>query len=346
MTSQSEFDDKLRADYLQEAKELLADTESCFLLLEKDTGNRELIDRIFRMIHTIKGSGSIVGFDSFTRFAHQFESLLTLIRAGTLAIDSAIMDLMFESNDKLKDWVRELEHDYTYELDTNATVAKLSVYVAGTAPKKETNSTPSFGFFDDEPAAAAEVPKQSTLPCVLLVDDEDDILDLYENYLEGMPIRTTRALDGQEAIAVLEKIVADMIILDLKMPNMNGMELLSYVRKKFPDIPVIFVSGYSERSDIINMLNMGAFAFIGKPVAREQFLNEVRNGLRERATRQQVLKLTQLNFMAFLALAKVSHARDPKQRQQCEARLKIILDEIVELQNDILEAKYPHLVHG
>ncbi len=346
MTSQSEFDDKLRADYLQEAKELLGDAESCFLLLEKDHGNRELIDRIFRMIHTIKGSGSIVGFDSFTRFAHQFESLLTLIRAGTLAIDSAIMDLMFESNDKLKDWVRELEHDYTYELDTTATVAKLSVYVSGMPPKKENSSAPAFGFFDDEPAAAAEVPKQDTLPCVLLVDDEVDILDLYEMYLEGMPVRTARSLDGQEAVAVLDRIVVDMIVLDLKMPNMNGMELLSYVRKKFPDIPVIFVSGYSERNDIVNMLNMGAFAFLAKPISREQFLNEVRNGLRERATRHQVLKLTQLNFMAFLALSKLSHARDPKERQQSEARMKSILDEIIELQNSILEAKYPHLVQG
>lgn len=346
MTSQSEFDDKLRADYLQEAKELLADTESCFLLLEKDTSNRELIDRIFRMIHTVKGSGSIVGFDSFTRFAHQFESLLTLIRAGTLTIDNAIMDLMFEANDQLKDWLRDLEHDFSFELDTAATVAKLSAYVAGTPPKKEGSSGPAFGFFEDDATAAAEVPKLENLPCVLLVDDEADILDLYENYLEGMPVRTARALDGQEAIAVLDKILADMIILDLKMPNMNGMELLSYVRKKFPDMPVIFVSGFSERGDIINMLNMGAFAFLAKPVPREQFLNEVRNGLRERAMRQQVLKLTQLNFMAFLTLAKVSHARDPKERQQSEARMKSILDEIVELQNNILEAKYPHLVQG
>lgn len=340
MTSQSEFDDKLRSDYLQEAKDLLADTESCFLLLEKDNGNRELIDRIFRMIHTVKGSGSIVGFESFTRFAHQFENLLSLIRAGTLAIDSSIMDLMFEANDQLKEWLRELEQDYTFELDTTATVARLSVYTAGNLAKTPTQAGPAFGFFDDEPVQA---PADGNQPSVLLVDDEAEILDLYEGYLELMPVRILRAQDGDEAVAILDQTLPDVIVLDLKMPNMNGIELLSHVRRKFPDIPVIFVSGYSDRSDIINMLNMGAFAFMAKPVPREQFLNEVRNGLRERATRQQVLKLTQLNFMAFLTLAKVSHARDAKERQQNEAKMKSILDEIVELQNSILEAKFPHL---
>lgn len=342
MTSQSDFDDKLRADYVQEAKDLLADTESCFLLLEKDKGNRELIDRIFRMVHTVKGSGSIVGFESFTRFAHQFENLLALIRAGTLQIDGAIMDLMFEANDQLKDWLRELEQDYSFELDTTATVAKLTVYTSGHTPKTPASSGPAFGFFDDEPVPALI---DGNLPCVLLVDDEADILDLYESYLEGMAVRTLRALDGDEAVAILNHTVPDVMVLDLRMPNMNGMEFLGYARKKVPDVPVIFVSGYSDRSDIINMLNMGAFAFVSKPVPREQFLNEVRNGLRERTTRQQILRLTQLNFMAFLALAKVSHAREAKDRQQSEAKMKHILDEIVDLQNSILEAKYPHLKH-
>jgi CheY-like chemotaxis protein/HPt (histidine-containing phosphotransfer) domain-containing protein len=342
MTSQSDFDDKLRADYVQEAKDLLADIESSFLLLEKDQGNRELIDRIFRMVHTVKGSGSIVGFDSFTRFAHQFENLLSLIRAGTLNIDVAIMDLMFDANDQLKDWLLGLEHDYTFELDTTATVAKLSAYTSVHASKPPTASGPAFGFFEDEPAPISD---RGALPCVLLVDDEADILDLYESYLEGMAVRSLRAMDGAEAVAVLNHTVPDVMVFDLRMPNMNGMELLSYTRKKAPDVPVIFVSGYSDRSDIINMLNMGAFAFVAKPVPREQFLNEIRNGLRERATRQQILKLTQLNFMAFLTLAKASHARGAGERQQSEAKMKHILDEIVELQNSILEAKYPHLKH-
>jgi DNA-binding response OmpR family regulator/HPt (histidine-containing phosphotransfer) domain-containing protein len=339
MTSQSEFDDKLRADYVQEARELLADAEICFVQLERDKANKDLIDRIFRMIHTVKGSGSIVGFDSFTRFAHQFEGLLAQIRAGSLTVDDKIMNLMFECNDVLKDWLNALQDDYSVEWDTSATVSKLAVYSASQPPKVV--ATPAFGFFEDEPAVFTP---ESRMVTVLLVDDEADILDLYENFLEGMPIRTLRALDGREAVEVLDKQVPDLMVFDLKMPNMNGMELLGYVRKKFPEIPVIFVSGYSDRGDIISMLNMGAFAFLGKPVAREQFLNEVRNGLRERATRQEVLKLTQLNFMAFLTLAKITHSRDAAQKKENEAKMKSILDEIVQLQNSILEAKYDRLV--
>jgi DNA-binding response OmpR family regulator/HPt (histidine-containing phosphotransfer) domain-containing protein len=339
MTSQNEFDDKLRTDYIQEAKELIADAEICFVQLERDKGNKDLIDSIFRMIHTVKGSGSIVGFDSFTRFAHQFEGLLAQIRAGTLVIDDKIMNLMFESNDVLKNWLNALLDDYYVEWDTSATANRLAAYSDSQLPK--VTPAPAFGFFEDEPAAFTPETRMAT---VLLVDDEADILDLYENFLEGMPIRKLRALDGREAVVILEKEVPDLMVFDLRMPNMNGMELLAHVRKKFPDIPIIFVSGYSNRADIISMLNMGAFAFLGKPLTREQFLNEVRNGLRQRATRQDVLKLTQLNFLAFLTLAKMTHSREPAQKKENELKMKAILDDIVHIQNSILEAKYDQLV--
>jgi len=339
MKRQSEFDDKLRADYVQEAKELLADAESCCLLLEKDQGNRDLTDRIFRMIHTVKGIGSLAAFDSFTRFAHKFEGLLSQICAGTLAINSAIIELMFEANDVLRDWLNALEQDYSQEWDTSATVSKLALYATSQSPKAAADK--SLGFFDDLPASLI---RETRRFAVLLVDDDADILELYENYLEGMPISTLRALDGREALAILNKQVPDLMVFDLRMPNMGGIELLGYVRKKFPDIPVIFVSGFSDRADIISMLNMGAFAFLNKPVKREQFLNEVRNGLRDRTTRQNVLKLTQLNFMAFLTLAKISHSRDPAQKSENEAKMKSILDDIVVLQNSILEVKFSDLL--
>jgi len=342
MSSQSDFEHKLRLDYLQEAKDLLADAEACFLKLEKDNGNRELIDRIFRMIHTVKGSGSIVGFDSFTHFAHQFENLLAVIRAGKLTVDAKIMELMLESNDRLKDWLGELEQDHGFELDIAGTVARLAVYTADRepAPKNPVSIGPGFGFFDDVPDVSALAGQ----PIILLVDDEADILELYESYLKDMPVQTIRATDGNEALVSINRQLPDLIILDLKMPNMNGMEFFVHARKKAPDVPVIFVSAFSDRSDIILMLNQGAFAFMNKPVTREVFLGEVRHGLRERAMRMQVLKLTQLNFMAFLTLAKISHSRVADERQKAEIKMKQILDEIVDLQNSILEAKYPQLI--
>lgn len=342
MDSQSDFEHKLRLDYLQEAKELLADAEACFLKLEHDNKNSELIDRIFRMIHTVKGSGSIVGFNNFTRFAHQFENLLALIRTGKLTIDAAIMDLMLEANDRLKDWLGELEKDHSFELDAADTIAKLAAYTANGEPQAKTpvHNVPAFGFFDELPEASAHAGQ----PMILLVDDEPDILDLYEGFLEGMPVQTVKALEGAEALAIINSQLPAIIVLDLKMPKMNGMEFFVQARKKLADVPVIFVSGYSDRADIINMLNQGAFAFLNKPVNREVFLAEVRHALRERAMRLQLLKLTQLNFMAFLTLAKISHSRVADERQRAEIKMKQILDELVDLQNSILEAKYPQLL--
>lgn len=78
---------------------------------------------------------------------------------------------------------------------------------------------------------------------VLIVDDEEPLRFLGKSVLESQGYEVLCAADGFEALAALKKSLPDMIISDLRMPNMNGFEFLSVVRQRFPAIPVVVISG-------------------------------------------------------------------------------------------------------
>ena len=78
---------------------------------------------------------------------------------------------------------------------------------------------------------------------ILIVDDEPSLRDLGKMLLEAQGYEVLCAEDGFEGLAALKQSLPDIIISDLRMPNMNGFEFLSVVRRRFPAIPVVVISG-------------------------------------------------------------------------------------------------------
>jgi two-component system chemotaxis sensor kinase CheA len=74
------------ASYRQEALDLLGDIDVATLELEKDESNQELVNRLFRAFHTIKGSGAMFGFDEVASFAHHVETTLDCVRSGRVRV--------------------------------------------------------------------------------------------------------------------------------------------------------------------------------------------------------------------------------------------------------------------
>ncbi|MBL8995105.1 MAG: chemotaxis protein CheA [Spirochaetia bacterium] len=94
---------KLRETFRIEAADLLRGMESQLLDLEKNPGDLELVDRIFRALHTIKGSGAMFGFDRISQFAHEFESIFDRLRKGQLLASREIVDLTLAGRDHLEE---------------------------------------------------------------------------------------------------------------------------------------------------------------------------------------------------------------------------------------------------
>jgi CheY-like chemotaxis protein len=105
---------------------------------------------------------------------------------------------------------------------------------------------------------------------ILIVDDDPDLREVGQLLLESQGYEVLAASDGFEALLALRRSMPDIIISDLSMPNMNGFELLSVVRRRFPMIPVIVVSG--EFSDLSLPESVLADAFFPKGQYRPEAL--------------------------------------------------------------------------
>ncbi|MCM8792661.1 MAG: response regulator [Candidatus Omnitrophica bacterium] len=117
---------------------------------------------------------------------------------------------------------------------------------------------------------------------ILVVDDEEIITKTISNLLKREGYVTEVAETGLQAIEKVKKANFDLIVVDIRMPNMNGLEFIHYIKKylksnKKPDIPVIFITGYADSDGHIKAEKFGKVIF--KPFDMKEFLAEVARSL-------------------------------------------------------------------
>src|SRR5579863_5138799 len=105
--SVAENADQFKQSFREEAREILIDLESALLELNENRADAELIGRVFRALHTIKGSGSMFGFEELAAFTHNLETAFDQVRNGKLAIDSELIDLTLAALDQIRAMVEE-----------------------------------------------------------------------------------------------------------------------------------------------------------------------------------------------------------------------------------------------
>lgn len=100
---------------------------------------------------------------------------------------------------------------------------------------------------------------------ILVVDDEDALRTVLsaELHSEGYDVGT--AADGMEALAELQKAAYDLVLLDIKMPNMNGFEVLKVIKEKYAGTKVIMLTGFADLKNAIESKKLGAEDFVSKP---------------------------------------------------------------------------------
>jgi two-component system chemotaxis sensor kinase CheA len=101
--------DQFKESFREEAREVLVDLEAALLELNEDRGNEELVGRVFRALHTIKGSGSMFGFEDLAAFTHNLETAFDEVRNGRLEIGSELIDLTLSALDQIRAMLEERE---------------------------------------------------------------------------------------------------------------------------------------------------------------------------------------------------------------------------------------------
>ena len=111
---------------------------------------------------------------------------------------------------------------------------------------------------------------------VLVVDDSPESLSMINMALDEVGIAVLIALNGQQAMNVLDHVTPDIVLLDAIMPVMDGFECARKVRKKLPLTPIIFMTGLSEVEHIVKAFDAGANDYIVKPIRPEELLVRIR----------------------------------------------------------------------
>lgn len=119
------------------------------------------------------------------------------------------------------------------------------------------------------------------MPRILLVDDDETIRDTLYELLSAEYVCQT-AETAEKAFARLEADQYDVVLTDISMPGLSGLELLGHVRQKFPDTPVIIVSGIGDQEHAQGLIRLGAFDFLLKPFSLEVVEKSVRRALEYR----------------------------------------------------------------
>ncbi len=128
-------------------------------------------------------------------------------------------------------------------------------------------------------------------PVVLLVDDEDTIRLFLEKTIREEGYNPLTAATGEEAIEMVFRELPDLVLLDLKLPDMNGMKVLEKIKENISEICVIMLTAFGDIETAVKAMKAGAFDFVNKPVNLEQLLLTIQKGLESQKLNRELFQL-------------------------------------------------------
>ncbi|MDC4225219.1 MAG: response regulator [Candidatus Manganitrophus sp.] len=129
---------------------------------------------------------------------------------------------------------------------------------------------------------------------ILVVDDEKTILELGQRFLSSEGFNVETASQGMQAVKFLEQGPYEILLTDIRMPGMSGLELMKMARSVRPEIIMVVITGHGTITTAIESLKMGAMGFILKPFTRQELLSAIHNALDKYRLRQENVRMKSL----------------------------------------------------
>jgi response regulator RpfG family c-di-GMP phosphodiesterase len=187
----------------------------------------------------------------------------------------------------------------------------------------------------DQPQAPISEPVEPSMPTVLTVDDEPSVLSALRRLFRLHGYKTLQATSGAEGLNLLKTNQVDLVISDMRMPEMDGARFLELVRGQDESISRVLLTGYADISATIAAINLGAIhRYIAKPWDDQELLLVVREALARRDLERHNVELT--------ALTKLQNEQLRDANQALESRVAARTSELQQL-NGMLEASYDEL---
>ncbi len=125
---------------------------------------------------------------------------------------------------------------------------------------------------------------------MLLVDDEGEFLDTLVKRIQKRNVNATGVNSGEEALAFLEKNPVDVVVLDVRMPGMDGIETLRALKRQHPLTEVIMLTGHASLEVAVEGMELGAFDYLMKPVEIDDLLYKLQDANKRRSIQLEKIK--------------------------------------------------------
>jgi DNA-binding NtrC family response regulator len=125
---------------------------------------------------------------------------------------------------------------------------------------------------------------------VLIVDDEEDFTDTLTKRLKMRQIRVDGVYSGSEALDFLDENPVDVVVLDVRMPGMDGVEVLREIKQRYPLVEVLMLTGHANVEVAIEGMRLGAFDYLLKPIEIDQLLYKLQDAFQKKSIQDQKIE--------------------------------------------------------
>ena len=132
---------------------------------------------------------------------------------------------------------------------------------------------------------------------VLVVDDEKDFVEMFSLRLEEIGEKVTSVNSGQECLEMLEKVAIDVVILDIKMPGMDGIETLRKIKKNFPLVEVIMLTGHGTVETAVEGMKLGASDYLLKPADFDELTAKLEIARKRKDEQEERIRKAEQRFL-------------------------------------------------
>lgn len=129
---------------------------------------------------------------------------------------------------------------------------------------------------------------------ILIVDDEEEFRDLTSKRLEKKGLKVKTAESGEKALEILEHSYTDVVLLDVKMPGMDGIETLRRIRAMKPLVEVVLLTGHASVDSGIEGMKLGAFDYLMKPIDLEPLVEKLTDAFEKKRLHQEKIEQAEI----------------------------------------------------
>jgi FixJ family two-component response regulator/HPt (histidine-containing phosphotransfer) domain-containing protein len=299
------------------------------LQIEKGESLSSHFDGIFRAVHSIKGGAGMLGMTKIQHWLHEAESRFQSFK-GKPSLPNSEITYLLKTIDNTRNY---LEGQEDAEISADAP-AQTGTPAAATAPEmKVTPALAPTSAPKSKTSSSEAVVDRKPLRAVVL-DDEEDIVEIIGDILERAQFKVHRFTDARKALQEMQKLEVDVILSDMKMPAMTGLDFLKQVNAGKRPCPVIFVSGHLDREILIEAINAGADGVVEKPFD-DQYVVSVAT---QSAKRNRLTKLLDksINLLMYQYSDFDDYLKD-KGKEEVRKLIEIEMSKIIEQRRTLKE---------